>query len=176
MKREKQKWICLAGCCAFLFLMVLMLQTSCATSEAARAAKAEQLAMTKAKIEEGLANRQFTIDIERAQPQAPMGIINLSSPYSVTVDGDTLKSDLPFFGRAYNIPYGGGKGLRFKAPITKYSVDSSHRNRHVIYIDAVDTEDTYLYIITLFSNGNATVSVTPRERSNIDFTGQFKTD
>lgn len=176
MKRKKRQWIYLAGCCALLFLMVLMLQTSCATSEAAKAAKAEQLALTKAKIEEGLANRQFTIDIERAQPQAPVGVINLTSPYRVTVDGDTLKSDLPFFGRAYSIPYGGGKGLRFVAPITGYYVDSSHRKRHIIYIDAVDTEDSYRYIITLFDGGSASVSVTPRQRSHIEFTGQFKTD
>ena len=156
--------------------MLLMLQTSCATSEAARKAKAEQLALTKAKIEEGLANRLYTIDIDRAQPQGPVGVINLTSPYSVTVDGDTLKSDLPFFGRAYSIPYGGGKGLRFKAPITGYFVDSTHRNRHIIYIDAVDTEDSYSYIITLFDGGNAAVSVTPRQRSHIEFTGHFNID
>jgi hypothetical protein len=100
----------------------------------------------------------------------------IGTPYCVTVDGDTLKSDLPFFGRAYSIPYGGGKGLRFKAPITNYTVDSSHRNRHIIYIHAVDTEDSYNYIITLFNGGNAAVSVTPRQRSHIEFTGRFHED
>ena len=176
MKKEKQKWICLTGCFAILCMMGLIVMSGCATSEAARAAKAEQLALTKAKIEEGLANRQYTIDIERAQPLAPAGVINLTSSYSVTVAGDTLKSDLPFFGRAYNIPYGGGKGLRFQAPITNYYVDSTHRNRHIIYIDAVDTEDTYLYIITLFEGGTASVSVTPRQRSHIDFSGKFRVE
>ena len=174
MKREKPFLICLSGCAAIICLMTLVVLSGCATSEASRAAKAEQLALTKAKIEEGLALRKYTIDIESAQPQAPMGVINLSSPYSVTVDGDTLKSDLPFFGRAYNIPYGGGKGLRFEAPITNYYVDSTHRNRHIIYIDAVDTEDTYLYIITLFDGGTASVSVTPRQRSHINFSGKFR--
>ncbi len=153
-----------------------MASSSCATSETARAAKAERLALMKEKIREGIANRQFTIDVERAQPQAPVGVINLTSPYSVTVAGDTLKSDLPFFGRAYSIPYGGGKGLRFNAHITGYYVDSSHRHQHVIYIDATDTEDSYRYIITLHDGGTASVSVTPRQRSHIDFYGQFHTE
>lgn len=120
------------------------------------------------------ANRQFTIDIERALPQVPIGDVTLTSSYSVTVTGDTLKSDLPFFGRAYSLPYGGGNGLRFKAPITNYSVDSSHKDRHTIYIDAADIEDTYRYIITLFENGSASINVMPRKRSGIDFSGQFR--
>ncbi len=176
MKRGKPYLTVITSCYAILCLMWLLSMNSCATSEASRAAKAEQLALTKAKIEEGLANRQYTIDVDRAQPQGPVGVINLTSSYSVTVDGDTLKSDLPFFGRAYSIPYGGGKGLRFKAPITNYTVDSSHRNRHIIYIHAVDTEDSYNYIITLFDGGNAAVSVTPRQRSHIEFTGRFHED
>lgn len=164
----------LTYCCTILCIMGAMVLTGCAASEAAKAAKAERLALTKGMIEDGLANRQYTIDIERAQPQVPVSDITLTSSYSVTVTGDTLKSDLPFIGRAYSIPYGGGNGLRFKAPITNYTMDNSHKDRHTIYIDAADIEDTYRYIITLFDNGSASINVMPRKRSSIEFTGKYR--
>lgn len=160
--------LCVAAC------LLATLAMGCATSEAARQQRAQKLAMTQKKMSEGLAQRHYTIDIDRAHPQGPVGVITLTSPYSVTVSGDTLKSDLPFFGRAYSVPYGGGKGLRFTAPITYYEEADNRRGEHIVYIDATDTEDSYRYIITLLVGGSASVSVQPRQRSHIEFTGQFR--
>ena len=179
----KKKLFTLTYCCTVLCFMGVMALTGCAVFETAKAAKAERLALTKGQIEDGLASRQYTIDIERAQPQVSFSDISLVSSYppgefissgSVTVFGDTLKSDLPYLGNAYSLPYGGGNGLRFKAPITNYTMDNSHKDRQTIYIEAADLEDTYRYIITLFDNGSASINVMPRKRSSIEFTGKYR--
>ena len=36
-------------------------------------------------------------------------------------------SQLPYFGRAYSIPYGGGQGLMFNAPIDQYTMAMGKR-------------------------------------------------
>lgn len=158
----------------FALLALALLFAACATTEESRMRKSEQRALLREQMANALATRHFTIDVDRAYPEGPMGMITLTSPYDVTVAGDTLKSHLPFFGRAYQVPYGGGKGLRFEAPIVRYREDHSRRNRQIIYLDVEDTEDSYLYIITLMEDGNATVNVLPRQRSHIEFTGHFK--
>ena len=155
-----------------LFAFTLIIAACSSLSSAERAERAAKVAQS---VEKALAERRYTVSINTMLPRRGK-VVNVSPDYSLEVKGDTLVSYLPYFGRAYNVPYGGGKGLRFKAPITGYFVDSTHRNRHIIYIDAVDTEDSYSYIITLFDAGNAAVSVTPRQRSHIEFTGHFNID
>ena len=39
----------------------------------------------------------------------------LTSDYSIEIRNDSVFSYLPYFGVAYNVPYGGGKGLIFNA-------------------------------------------------------------
>ena len=39
------------------------------------------------------------------------GSKHLTSDYSLEIRNDSVYSYLPYFGVAYNVPYGGGKGL-----------------------------------------------------------------
>ncbi len=163
-----------------LFTMVIAMLTtslfSCATSEAARAEKAARLALMEEKIAEGLSNRHYTIDIDRAYPDGRANVINLTSPYSVTVKGDTLISYLPFFGRAYNVPYGGGKGLNFTGKIRRYSEEVNRKGDKMVNIDVASEEDTYLYFIVIYEGGSSSINVQPHQRSHISFTGNYHFD
>ena len=161
----------------FLFVILgFVLATtwlSCATSESARAEKAARRALMKEKMADGLSRRHYTIDIDRAYPDGRSSVINLSSPYSVTVSGDTIISYLPFFGRAYSVPYGGGKGLNFTGRIRRYSESTTRKGEHLVNIDVESEEDTYVYYISLHEGGNATINVQPRQRSHIAFSGNY---
>ncbi len=149
---------------------------SCSTSESARAEKSAREAALNEIISEGLASRHYSIDIDRAYPDGRASVINLTSLYSVTVSGDTLISYLPFFGRAYNVPYGGGKGLNFTGKIRKYSESKNRKGEQNILMDVTSDEDTYLYYITIYKGGYATVDVQPHQRSHIYFSGNYHTD
>ena len=70
-------------------------------------------------VKELIDSKRFTIDVNRAIPMGGRSL-NLTSPYSLEMRGDSVISYLPYFGRAYSAPYGGGDRLRFEESITDY--------------------------------------------------------
>lgn len=45
----------------------------------------------------------------------------MTTNYTLEIRNDSVFSYLPYFGVAYNAPYGGGKSLNFNASITGYT-------------------------------------------------------
>ena len=132
----------------------------------------EQEARQKQLVEEKIQNQQFTISIDRMLPMR--GAARNVQGYSLQVDGNRLISYLPFFGVAYDAPYGGGKGLNFEADIMEYS-DTRDKDCHVIQLLVDNEEDIYFYSITVFDNGNSSVYVKGRKREQISYTGHLET-
>lgn len=143
----------------------------CATSEERAAQKAEMARnVTKA-----LNERNYKISILRMNPMRGSSR-SVSYGYSVEVRNDTLFSYLPYFGRAYNVPYGGGKGLNFSHPIENYQEYQKKNGQRHIEIGLTNEEDTYLYTIEVFDNGNSSVEVWSRQRERIFYTGMMEFD
>ena len=141
----------------------------CATSEERAAQKAEMARnVTKA-----LNERNYKISILRMNPMRGSSR-SVSYGYSVEVRNDTLFSYLPYFGRAYNVPYGGGKGLNFSHPIENYQEYQKKNGQRHIEIGLTNEEDTYLYTIEVFDNGNSSVEVWSRQRERIYYTGMME--
>lgn len=132
----------------------------------------EQQARQKQLVEEKIQNHQFTISIDRMLPMR--GAARNIQGYSLQVDGNRLISYLPYFGVAYDAPYGGGKGLNFEADILEYS-DTIDKDSHVIQILVDNEEDVYFYSITIFDNGSSSVYVKGRKREQISYTGRLET-
>ncbi len=99
--------------------------------------------------------------------------VNLTSPYSITVKNDSVISSLPYFGRAYHVPYGGGNGLQFKAPLTSYETDFNKRGAGLIKMKTTNNEDTYTFTITVQTNGSAYVTVNMHNRQTISYDGEL---
>jgi hypothetical protein len=147
----------------------LVLLCNCATTEERAARLAEQARKVAAALNE----RRFTIRVDRMYPQRGSAK-SLSYGYSVEVRNDSLLSYLPYFGRAYTIPYGGGKGLSFSAPISSYQEYQKKNNIRHIEIGVTNEEDTYLYTIDVFDNGKSSIDVQSRQRENIYFSGEME--
>ncbi len=148
-------------------ILVAML-TGCATS----AERLERQAREAAMVKEALQNRRYTIDIHMMHPLRGRAV-NVTSNYSVEVKGDTLVSYLPYFGRAYQVPYGGGKGLNFTAPITGYQSETDRKGTTRIMLTSENEENSYLYVLEVFSNGESSVEVQSRQRDRIYYTGRM---
>ena len=95
---------------------------------------------------------------------------------SVTVSGDSIISYLPFFGRAYSVPYGGGKGLNFTAPISEYKAEKDNKGRMQITMLVNNEEDNLTYVLLVFDNGQASIDVRAREREPISYSGELTLD
>lgn len=130
---------------------------------------AEQAAL----VTRALNNREYKIAVDRMYPMRGSSR-SVSFGYSVEVRNDSLISYLPYFGRAYNLPYGGGKGLNFSAPIGNYQEYMMRNGRRHIEIGVTNEEDTYLYTIEVFDNGNSSVEVRARQRERISYSGNVE--
>ncbi len=158
-----------------LSVLAVFVLMACATSEEARVARKQQEALVAQQVTQVLAERHYVIEVDRAYPQGRMSMRDLSTGYGLMVKGDSIFSRLPFFGRAYSVPYGGGSGLMFEAAINSYTEQVKKNGEHIINFEAKGPEDYYVFVVRAYNNGNTTVSVTPRERSNIQFSGKIMT-
>ena len=123
-------------------------------------------------IKEMIESGRFTIDVDRALPMGGR-TVNLTTPYSLEMRGDSAISYLPYFGRAYSLPYGGGDGMRFEESITDYQCSFNKKGTAQIQFRTRSDDDTFAFSVQVFSNGSATINVTPVNKQNITFYGEL---
>ena len=156
-----------------LFCAAALLLTSCAATRQTSEQKAtEQAAIAQAVREQVPAASFKIIATEMIPLRAPSK--TLTDPYFVKVSDNCLESALPYFGRATNIPYGGGNALDFKTDITSYDWKEVKPGVYDIKVVASNSEDTYEYNIRLYDNGSATININCRNRESITFLGQLE--
>lgn len=137
--------------------------------------KAEKKAAETAAVKELIKSRRYRIEVNRAVPMNGPSK-NLTSRYSLEIKGDSVSSYLPYFGQAYNLPYGGGKGLIFDAPITGYKLSFNKKEVAAVKFKSRTEEDYFSYLVQVYSNGSATIHVTPVNRQSITFYGELVAD
>lgn len=148
--------------------LALVMLSGCATAEERAARAAEQ----KKKVATALMERNYKIAVDRMYSMRGSSK-SVSYGYSVEVRNDSLISYLPYFGRAYSVPYGGGKGLNFSERIGSYQESLEKNGKRHIEIGLKNDEDTYLYTIDVFDNGNSSIDVQSRQRDRISFSGDM---
>lgn len=141
-------------------------QSLCAQS------KKEKKEQREKEVKEMIEGRRFTIDVNRALPMSGRSV-NLTSPYSLEMRGDSAVSYLPYFGRAYSAPYGGGDGLRFEESITNYTCSFNKKGTAQIQFNARTNEDFYKYTVQIYPDGSANINVTPTNKQSITFHGEL---
>ena len=146
----------------------VMLLSGCAAS---KQLEKEEKAGREVKLLEAIENRTFIVEVDRALPSIGSSRM-LTSPYSLTINGDNMKSYLPFFGRAYSVPYGGGDGLIFDATLTDYQLTFDKKGMAIIDFKTRTKEDQFTYRVQIFKNGSSSIHVTSNNRQPISFTGR----
>ena len=124
-------------------------------------------------LREAIEKREFIINVDRMNPTGGRSRA-LTTSYSLEVNGEDVKSHLPFAGRAYNIPYGGGEGLIFNSKISEYVSTIDAKGKTVIEFRTRTKEDQFVYRIEIYPNGSASVHVRPNNRQAISFNGRTK--
>lgn len=114
MKTAKLILLCLSG--------MLAMQSATAQS------RSEKKAQTERNVREAINADHYKINVDYMQPMKGRSRA-LTSDYSIEIRNDSVFSYLPYFGVAYNVPYGGGKGLIFNAPITGYRKESLKKEK-----------------------------------------------
>ena len=153
-----------------VLLAVLMLV---ACSSLTPAEKAERRAKRAQAVEQALAARHYRVSVNMMYPRNGKAK-TVSSDYGLEVKGDTLVSYLPYFGRAYNVPYGGGKGLNFTETFTDYHSKKLSNGATQVLIKVKNEEDVYEFILEIFDNGSTSIDMNSRERESINYSGNIE--
>lgn len=159
----KQIGIITAFCLAVL--------ASCGTPKLTPEQEAEQEKVSQ-QVSSALDAKQFTIDVRYMNPMRAGGK-PVNDSYSLTIDGDKIVSALPYVGRGYNIPFGGGTGLNFEAEISAYNDSGFTKGCRTITVTVDNGEDHLVYTIKVFNNGTADIHVDSRIRDSISFRGDL---
>ncbi len=150
-----------------------MMAAGCSATKPAASSEAQ--AAQQQHVDNMLQNRLYKVDFTRAYPMSGPAFA-LTYPYYMSVIGDRVESFLPYFGRAWSIPYGGGEGLRFNAPITGYTVKEGKKGRTEISFNARTDEDSYLFSLEVYPGGSSYLTVSPLQKQTISFDGKIDLD
>ena len=149
-----------------LFLLVIL--SGCSS---AKGLTKEEKVAKEAVLREAIENRTYIIDVDR-MVSASGSSRTLTSNYSLKIDRDNVKSYLPYFGRAYSVPYGGGEGLIFDATVADYNSSYDNKGKTVVEFKTRTKEDQLVYRIEIFQNGSTTININPNNRQSISFYGK----
>ncbi len=155
-----------------LVLVIFLLIISFSTNVAAQSAsKSDSL---KSDFKNMVDSQRFVFEAQSVNPLRG-NFRNLTSPYDVSVTKDTLRSYLPYFGRAHNPSYGSSQSaLDFTSTDFSYSVTPNKKGGWNIAIKPKDKTDIQEYLFTVFDNGNASLNVTSTSRDAISFNGYVR--
>lgn len=160
----------------FILLIFLIGCTSIATAQ--RKNKTERDSLSQQQFREMtalVAGNRFEINIDRVYPLNGSDLSRFNPEGTITVADSTAKGKLPYFGRAYTLPYGGG-GLEFDAQVKEREIKTVEKKRRTFILykfSVAGKDDTYRFSIDIFPNGTCTVNVSSNNRRNISYSGRI---
>ena len=152
----------------WLWLFLTITTSGCSLS---KELTRDKKSANEALLLEAIDKRSFVVEVDRAHPLTGESRM-LTTLYSLEVNGEKVKSHLPYFGRAYSVPYGGGDGLIFESVITDYQSSTKKKGETVLSFKAKTKEDHFVYRVYLSPSGTASIDITSIHRHPISFTGK----
>jgi hypothetical protein len=99
---------------------------------------------------------------------------NLGSTYDLVFDSLMLKAYLPYYGRAYSVPYGSDGGVKFNLTAEKIEkVLNEKKKMFSITTQVSDSHDSYLIFLTIGTNGYADLQLSFSNREMISYYGEI---
>jgi hypothetical protein len=100
---------------------------------------------------------------------------NLGTTYDMVFDSLKLKAYLPYYGRAYSVPYGGSGGVKFDLTAEKIEKTWNEKKKLFTIMTKVNnTEDSYDIQLTAGLSGYADLKITFRNRQWISYYGRIE--
>ena len=153
-----------------LIRMMLWLLVTALPAGLSAQSKAEKRQERARMVKECMEARDFEIEPRSALTMGGHSI-QLDPRYSLKVKNDSVFSYLPYFGRGYSLPYGGGEGLTFEAGVEDYEQTVGKKGNYEIKFSARTREDYYTFYVDVYESGSASIRVNMQRKQSIDFMG-----
>ncbi|WP_026730361.1 DUF4251 domain-containing protein [Flavobacterium denitrificans] len=135
--------------------------------------KAERELQKQKEIEALIDSKNFAFEAQKATPQGGR-LLNLDyNTYFLNFNETKTTCDLPFFGRGYNVGYGGTDGgIKFEGVPENTRIEKS-KKKIIVRSTVKGQNDVYDLLFTIFPNGGASLSVTSNNRGSISYDGEI---
>lgn len=118
--------------------------------------------------------KEFVFIGNSALPQGFRTIDLTTNQNFVEFKKDTIKSEMPFFGRGFsNIGYGNDGGLHFKGSPKEYSFEKNKKGYHIKAV-VKGMNDEYRLFLSVSSEGSAMLTINSNNRSTISYNGDIR--
>lgn len=152
----------------FVFILMATCVQFAYAQESVKDRKAAEFTSTKNLIE----SKHYVFDVQSVSP-ATGHTRQLTPYYTLEVNGDTLVSDLPYYGRAYVAPIDpSNAGFNFTATKFSYTINNRKKGGWDILIEPKDGNDVRQMSLTVYQNGSANLVVISNNRQSISYYGQ----
>jgi len=100
---------------------------------------------------------------------------NLTSNYTMVFDSLQVTAHLPYYGRAYSVPYGGNGGVQFDLTAKKIDyVYNERKKTYLITTELKDAKDSYAIFLNIGLDGFADLKINFINRQGISYYGIIK--
>lgn len=156
-----------------LFAMMILALASCATGMTA-GQKEQKAVKYESQLADSVSNRTLTVNFDFVNPfRFPAH--HLTTTYSLKIKDDSISSYLPYFGRAYHADYGSTDSpLSFNGHAEGMKIIKGKKDSYRITFQTMKSQENFEYVLTVFSNGKATLNVSSNERDPISFDGEVE--
>lgn len=121
---------------------------------------------------EKVVNSQNYIFVPESLSPPSGGYRQLTPEYSVDISKDTVKSNLPYFGRAYSAPINPeDAGFEFTSTKFEYNVSISKKQTWDVTVKFKDQFDAQRFTLTIFEDGSATLQALSNNKQPISYHG-----
>ncbi|MCC9066241.1 DUF4251 domain-containing protein [Flavobacterium piscisymbiosum] len=135
--------------------------------------KAEQELQKQKEIEALINSKNFIFEAQKVNTQGGRLIILDYKTYFLKFNTEKTTCDLPFFGRAFNVAYGGDGGIKFEGVPENIKIEKKKKS-YILKATVKGKDDVYNLTFSIFFDGGATLFVSSNNKASISYTGQIE--
>lgn len=160
----------------FIFFVLLSLLSFpvLAQEKSKKELKAERELQKQKEIEGLINSKNFVFEAQKVMPQGGR-MLNLDyNTYFLKFSENKTTCDLPFFGRGFNVPYGGGDGgIKFEGVPENIQIEKKKKSYNIKAV-VKGKDDIYNLFFSVFLDGGASLSVNSNNRASISYDGEIE--
>mgnify|MGYP006282378957 CR=1 FL=1 len=121
-------------------------------------------------------SKKFEFTADQMLPSSGPSKYLIPENYYLIIQSTKATASLPYYGEAYNSPYGEGGGIEFEGAYTDYTTSINEKKERIkVKFKVRGEHDTYQCNLSVSKNGSATLSVISNNRQNISYWGNVDT-
>ena len=157
-------------------LTLILLLSACGVSSSTgndrKSAKEEKKIAGFEEVATLIESGEFLYSVRSVSPSGGK-TIQITSDYNLQASEGIYSASLPYFGRAYTAPYGGGGGIEFKGEPENLQMERNESKYNITVSFEIEGEnDRYTVHLKVTSGGYGTMVINSRNRASISYYGQ----